>query len=33
MSEIVYYNSPIGLLQIKNAADAIAEVIFADDNV
>ena len=33
MSEIVYYNSPIGLLQIKNAADAIAEVIFADDTV
>lgn len=33
MSEIVYYNSPIGLLQIKNAADAIAEVIFADNPV
>ena len=33
MSEIVYYNSPLGLLQIKNAEDAIAEVIFADDTV
>ena len=33
MSEIVYYNSPLGLLQIKNADDAIAEVIFADNTV